>query len=190
MGPDWMVRGHSFAQETRCSGVGKRLISSPISAMIICALCSPMPGSRRVARALGAQWGTVAGRPGSHCRRRCQDRRRRCQDRHRARTRARAGVAGIDGPSRVGHRRQQLLDAGGQRVDLGGERVDLGQQHPGQLGVMVIEAAVNASMRAARLVFIRPRARPASSASRSPAINASIMARPDTAQRRWPPSTT
>lgn len=31
--PDWMVRGHSFAQETRCSGVGRRLMSAPISAL-------------------------------------------------------------------------------------------------------------------------------------------------------------
>ena len=42
----------------------------------------------------------------------------------------------------VGHRRQQLVDAGGERVDLGGQGVDLVQQHPGEFGVMVVEPTV------------------------------------------------
>ena len=33
-GPDWMVRGHSFAHDTRCAAVGNLLMSSPISARI------------------------------------------------------------------------------------------------------------------------------------------------------------
>ena len=52
------------------------------------------------------------------------------------------GVAVIDGPSRVGQLGDQLLDARGQGVDLGGKRIDLAQQHPRQLGVMIIEAAI------------------------------------------------
>ena len=51
-----------------------------------------------------------------------------------------AVAAGVDGLG-LGHRRQQLFDAGGERVDLGGERVDLVQQHPGEFGVVVVEAA-------------------------------------------------
>src|SRR6476620_1937781 len=44
-----MVRGHSLAQDTRCPAVGKRLISSPISAMTTCAANGPIPAisSRR-----------------------------------------------------------------------------------------------------------------------------------------------
>src|SRR5664279_5710519 len=44
LAPDWMVRGHSFAQETRCPAVGNRLMSSPTSAMMTCAMCGPTPG--------------------------------------------------------------------------------------------------------------------------------------------------
>ena len=47
--PDWMVRGDSRAQDTRCPAVGKRLMSSPISAMMTWALRRPTPviSSRR-----------------------------------------------------------------------------------------------------------------------------------------------
>jgi hypothetical protein len=31
LAPDWMVRGLSFAQDTRCPAVGNRLMSSPIA---------------------------------------------------------------------------------------------------------------------------------------------------------------
>jgi len=37
----------------------------------------------------------------------------------------------------VGHRRQQLIDAGPQGVDLGGQGIDLVQQHPREFGVKV-----------------------------------------------------
>jgi hypothetical protein len=40
-----------------------------------------------------------------------------------------------------GDRGDQLLDPGGQLADLAGQGVDLVQQHPGQLGVMIIEPA-------------------------------------------------
>src|ERR1039457_5484887 len=43
--PDWMVRGDSFARDTRCPGVGKTLISSPISARMAWAAWRPMPGT-------------------------------------------------------------------------------------------------------------------------------------------------
>ena len=51
-----------------------------------------------------------------------------------------AGVR-VDGLG-VGHRRQQLIDAGPQGVDLGGQGIDLVQQHPREFGVMVVEAAI------------------------------------------------
>ena len=41
--PHWIVRGHNLAQDPRCSGVGKRLMSAPNSARMICALVGPMP---------------------------------------------------------------------------------------------------------------------------------------------------
>jgi hypothetical protein len=34
LGPDWMVRGDSFAQDTRCPAVGNRDMSRPTSARI------------------------------------------------------------------------------------------------------------------------------------------------------------
>ena len=71
------------------------------------------------------------------------------------------------------------LDAGGEDADLGGEGVDLVEQDPGQLGVVLIEPAGQRLTSAACLTRIRPRARPASTCgSRSPAISASIIARP------------
>ncbi len=42
-GPDWMVRGDSFAQDTRCPAVGNRVMSKPTSAMIAWAPDRPMP---------------------------------------------------------------------------------------------------------------------------------------------------
>ena len=48
---------------------------------------------------------------------------------------AAAGVRFIDGGD-------ELLDAAGEGVDLGGEGVDLVQQHPGQLAVVGVEAAI------------------------------------------------
>ena len=90
--PDWMVRGHSFAHETRCAAVGNRLMSSPISARMICAAPGPMPGissSRSIvvdSRAPSDRW----PRP-----------------------------VGVSGRRRLGfHRGEQLLDAGGQGGDL------------------------------------------------------------------------
>ena len=43
------------------------------------------------------------------------------------------------------------FDAGGEGVDLGGQRVDLVEQHPGEFGVVVVEAAVSASISAGAL---------------------------------------
>jgi hypothetical protein len=40
-----------------------------------------------------------------------------------------------------GDGRDQLLDPGREAVYLGGQRVDVVQQHPGQFGVVVVEAA-------------------------------------------------
>ena len=49
-GPDWMVRGHSLAHDTRCCGVGKRLMSVPISARMSCSIAhwASMAGSIRI----------------------------------------------------------------------------------------------------------------------------------------------
>jgi hypothetical protein len=44
----------------------------------------------------------------------------------------------------------EMFDKGGEVVDLGGEAVDLGQQHRGDLGVVVVELAVE------RLHQLRP----------------------------------
>jgi hypothetical protein len=38
-------------------------------------------------------------------------------------------------------RRDRLLNVAGELVDVAAQRVDLVQQHPRQLGVMVVEAA-------------------------------------------------
>src|ERR1039457_2708686 len=43
LAPDWIVRGDSFAQDTRRPGVGKTAMFSPISAMITWAAGAPMP---------------------------------------------------------------------------------------------------------------------------------------------------
>ena len=75
-----------------------------------------------------------------------------------------------------------LLDQRGELVDLAAEGVDLVQQHPRQLGVVVVEAAaVRACTRAACLTRSRPLASSANSLGACcPAISASIMARPET----------
>src|ERR1019366_3420943 len=48
-GPDWMVRGDSFARGARGPAGGKTLMSRPFSARTTCAVCRAMPGisSRR-----------------------------------------------------------------------------------------------------------------------------------------------
>jgi hypothetical protein len=54
LAPDWMVRGDSFAQGTRCPAVGNLLISRPVPARVTCAPACEMPGiSSRGARAVG-----------------------------------------------------------------------------------------------------------------------------------------
>ena len=87
---------------------------------MICALCSPMPVISSSRSHRGQQRGV--GGAG-----------RRLAVATGATVAARAGV---------GHRCQQLLDAAGEGGDLGGQGVDLVQQHPGQLAVVVVEAAV------------------------------------------------
>ena len=59
-GPDWMVWGDSFAHDTRCAGVGNWAISRPISAMMIWAARSAMPGtsSRRSTVVDRRAWGS------------------------------------------------------------------------------------------------------------------------------------
>ena len=60
-----------------------------------------------------------------------------------------AGFAGLPresssppvGDARRGDGGQQVADAGGEPVDLRGEPVDLVEQHPGELGVVVVEPA-------------------------------------------------
>ena len=53
----------------------------------------------------------------------------------------RVSGARVDGLG-VGHRRQHLVDAGGEGVDLCGQGVDLVQHYPGEFGVMVVEPTV------------------------------------------------
>jgi hypothetical protein len=91
-------------------------MSSPSSARSTCAACRAMPGiasSRWMAGSTGA--------PGS-CRRRA------------------GGAVGVHALG-CGDGSDQLLDPGGEAVDLGGQGVVLVQQHPGELGVVVVEPA-------------------------------------------------
>src|SRR5664280_2353948 len=67
LAPDWMVRGQSFAQETRCPAVGNRLMSSPISAMMTCAMCGPTPGISSRMSTRSAVEGTADLWPGVGC---------------------------------------------------------------------------------------------------------------------------
>ena len=59
--PDWMVRGDSFAHDTRWPAVGNLLMSRPISARITCAPPGPIPGisSRRCSAGTTAASGPV-----------------------------------------------------------------------------------------------------------------------------------
>ncbi len=59
----------------------------------------------------------------------------------RAGARVRAGGAVGADAAGGGHRGDQRLDPAVERADVGGQGIDLVQQHPGQLGVMLIEAA-------------------------------------------------
>ena len=143
MGPDWMVRGHSFAQETRCSGVGKGHVEADFGDDRV---RGALADARDLIESLDDAWRAVGHCGGIDPGRIAVAGVRIAAAGVRigidARTRARAGVAVIDGPSRVGQLGDQLLDARGQGVDLGEKRIDLAQQHPRQLGVMIIEAAV------------------------------------------------
>ena len=65
-------------------------------------------------------------------------------------TRAGRGGVGVVAATvidRGGHGQlgDQVLGPAGERVDLGAKSVDLGQQHPGQLGVVVVEARFSTS---------------------------------------------
>lgn len=57
--------GHNLAQETRCSGVGNRLMSAPISARMICAVAGPIPGTASSFSARARALTVVAGCPRS-----------------------------------------------------------------------------------------------------------------------------
>lgn len=109
--PDWIVRGHNLAHETRCSGVGKRLISAPISARMICAVAGPMPGTASSFSARTRAVTTFTGRI--------------------------ADGAVVWG----GDLLQGADDEPVEFLDLRGEMVDGAQQHPQQPGVMVLELA-------------------------------------------------
>ena len=59
-----LIPGANFAQEVRWAGVGNRVMSSPISAMMIAAAVGPIPGissSRATASAKGARWSPIWG---------------------------------------------------------------------------------------------------------------------------------
>ena len=54
--------GENFAHEHRCPAVGNRVMSTPISAMMIAAATGPIPGissRRRTACAKGARWASI-----------------------------------------------------------------------------------------------------------------------------------
>jgi len=67
--PDWMVRGDSFAQDTRWPAVGNLPISRPISARITCAPPGPIPGtsSRRCSAGTTVASGARCRRTGRCC---------------------------------------------------------------------------------------------------------------------------
>src|SRR5215813_3782491 len=60
---DWRAAGANLAQDTRWPGVGKRAISTPISAMISWAPVVPMPGISS-SWALAGEWGDGLADPG------------------------------------------------------------------------------------------------------------------------------
>ena len=163
--PDWMGRGHSFAHDTRWAAVGNRLMSSPISARMICASPGLMPG-------ISSSRSIVV------------DSRAPCRRDRARRRRARWGPRGDRRRGLGFHRGEQLVDAGGEGADLGGQRVDLVEQHPGQFGVMIVESA-GQRLDQGGLFGFHPAARQAGErrGSRSPAINASIMSRTDSVSR-------
>ena len=115
LGPDWIVRGESFAQETRWPGVGNWAMSRPSSAMSTWAVRMPMPGD--LVEPLDGWQRGVSGSPGGQP----------------------GSVA--DGRLGGGDLRDQLVDAERERVDVRGQAVDLVEQQPGELGVVVVEAA-------------------------------------------------
>src|SRR6266568_4148911 len=111
-----MVRGHILTQDTRWAAVGKTLMCRPISAMSAWALSRPMPvtSSRRfTAGSTGAAGPVPAWGPVVPS----------------AFTPWAAGMAAIS----------SSIQALTGRFD--DHHVDLVQQHPGQLGVVVIEPA-------------------------------------------------
>jgi hypothetical protein len=120
-----MVRGHSFAHDTRCPRVGKPGHVQPYFGEDDLRTMWPDAGDlieashRRQQRGLGAPSRQV-GVDGDQ-----------------------AAVGGVAvagfGGLRVGHGGQQLFDAGGEDGDLHGEGVDLIEQHPREFGVVVVE---------------------------------------------------
>ena len=57
-----LIPGANFAHEARWPGVGNRVMSRPISAMMIAAAVGPIPGissSRAAASAKGARWSPI-----------------------------------------------------------------------------------------------------------------------------------
>jgi hypothetical protein len=82
---------------------------------------------------------------------------------------------------RLGERDDQLLQLAVELGDVSVQRIYPGQHLGQQEPVMVAEVPVNASSRTLRLARIRPRASCASSlGSRSPAISAASICRPET----------
>ena len=122
-------------------------MSSPISARMSCALCAPIPGiSSSRSTVLSAHSASTAHRPRWRVARigfappvleRDRDR-HRCPHRPAGLTRRGASMARASSGSSA----MQFFDARREGVDLGAQRVDLAQQHPRQLGVMLIEATV------------------------------------------------
>ena len=110
-GPDWIVRGASFAQDTRWAGVGNWAMSSPISAMMTWAARDPMPGT-------SSRRSMAEGGPGVIS----------------------TGL-GVHGPLVSGQLFDELVHAGRDPVDLLAQPVDLVEQHPGKLRVMGVEPA-------------------------------------------------
>ncbi len=108
-GPDWMVRGQ-FRPRHQVRGGGEAAHVQPdLGDDHLCVVFADSgdlvePLDRGESRAFGQGVGSHADRV----------------------TGGWAVAAGVDGLG-LGHRRQQLFDAGGERVDLGGERVDLVQ---------------------------------------------------------------
>ena len=129
-GPDWMVRGHSLAHDTKCSGAREAgHVHSDLGQdglRVVCAdagdLVEPLDGAQD---AVGPGGGVDPDRicaGGAGC---------GIGIGTAVRTGAGLVVAGgvIDERSVVGQRGDQCLDARREGVDLSGEGVDLAQQH-------------------------------------------------------------